>query len=217
MRFIICILTSLFSGLLSPSLYAMDGMGIAFKASFSGTIYKNIGFLFEEDIRPKSDFQQLEWFLSTAEINYKITPSLRGGVGYMSLAKYKSAEELRNRYYFYAMGNHQVGRLKFAIRERFQSTYRRNTNSPTNYLRSMFMISYIPKKSAFSPFAYVEFFNRTNKGMHFNADKIRYSAGIDYLMNTKNQWQLYYRYHTFNINDPVNYRQYVGFSYLHKF
>ena len=49
------------------------------------------------------------------------------------------------------------------------------------------------------------------------ADKIRYSAGCDYRMDTKNYIQLYYRYHTFNVYDPINYRHGIGLTYSHRF
>ena len=181
MRVIICLLTALFFTFLTPSAacHAMNGTGVAFKVRFAGTIYKRLGFLVEEDIRPKSDFSQMEWYLTTAELNYKLFPNLRAGVGYMSLAKYNAPDELRNRYYFYAMGHQQWGNVRFSVRERFQSTFRRHTPHPTNYSRSMLMVSYQNITIPLSSFAYIQVFNRTTAGMGLNADKILYSAGMD--------------------------------------
>ena len=203
--------------LISISASAMEGTGIAFRVSLSGKIYRQLGFLIEEDIRPQKDFKQLEWFLSTAEVNYQVKPYLRLGGGYMSLAKYKSPQKLRNRYYFYALANYRFGAFKLSVRERFQSTYRRHTSEPNNYLRSMLMGSYDIGKSPFSLFAFVECFNQAKSGSRFRLDKVRYSAGVDYHMNKKNEFQLYYRYHTFRVTDPVNYRNYIGACYLHRF
>ena len=52
------------------TLWAMDGAGMAFKVSLSGKIYHKFSFLLEEDIRPKSNFKQAEWFLTTGEIRF---------------------------------------------------------------------------------------------------------------------------------------------------
>lgn len=78
------------------TLWAMDGAGMAFKVSLSGKIYHQFSFLLEEDIRPKSNFKQAEWFLTTGEINYTFNRYLKAGVAYMLLNQYKASEELRN-------------------------------------------------------------------------------------------------------------------------
>ena len=52
------ILSAFWILLFHSSLYAIDGAGMAFKVSLSGKIYHKFSFLFEEDIRPKSNFKQ---------------------------------------------------------------------------------------------------------------------------------------------------------------
>lgn len=208
----------LFLLLLAPSpLLATEGAGVALKISLSGKIYKRFSFLVEEDIRPRDDFREAGWFLATGEINYRILPALRTGVGYMSLVRYKASEEMRNRYYLYVSGSHRFGLFKVAIRERFQSTYKKGGAHPTNYLRSMLTLSCRIASSGFEPFAYVEPFNNVGYDGKMRADKIRYSAGCDYRISPRNSLQLYYRYHTFNVYDPVNYRHGIGITYFHRF
>ena len=158
MKVIICCISFLLLSI-CPSLLAMEGTGVALKVSLSGKIYKRFSFVLEEDIRPRDDFREAGWFLTTGEINYRILPNLRAGAGYMSLVRYKASEEVRNRYYLYASGSHRFGAFKIAIRERFQSTYRKNCLHPTNYLRSMLTLSYRIASSRFEPFIYVEPFN----------------------------------------------------------
>ena len=63
----------------------MEGAGVYFKASLCGKIYKHLSFLVEEDIRPRDDFKEAEWFLTTVEVNYKFNKYLLAGSGYMSL------------------------------------------------------------------------------------------------------------------------------------
>ena len=216
MKVIICCISFLLLSI-CPSLLAMEGTGVALKVSLSGKIYKRFSFVLEEDIRPRDDFREAGWFLTTGEISYRILPNLRAGAGYMSLVRYKASEEVRNRYYLYASGSHRFGAFKIAIRERFQSTYRKNCLHPTNYLRSMLTLSYRIASSRFEPFIYVEPFNNVGYNGKMRADKIRYSAGCDYRMDTKNYIQLYYRYHTFNVYDPINYRHGIGLTYSHRF
>lgn len=197
---------------------AMDGTNIAFKASFSGKIYRKWSFLIEEDIRPKVNFRQAEWFLTTAEINYRITSYLKAGTGYMLLNQYKAPDELRNRYYFYISASYALNnRFTLSLRERFQSTYKMDGDHPKNYLRCMLTLSYKAGKSGFTPFTYAELFNDTGYKGKMHTDRIRFSAGSDYRLNAHNSLQLYYRYHLFNAYDPVNYKHAIGISYSHSF
>ena len=159
----------------------MEGAGVYFKASLCGKIYKHLSFLVEEDIRPRDDFKEAEWFLTTVEVNYKFNKYLLAGSGYMSLARYKASDELRNRYYLYATGTYSAGRFTLSVRERFQSTYKVHAEHPKNYLRSMLTLSYKIGKSGFCPFAYTEVFNDTRNKMR--SDKIRFSTGSNYQLN----------------------------------
>ena len=202
---------------LLPPLRAMDGAGIAFKVSLSGRLYKRFAFLLEEDARPREDLREAGWFLTTGEVNYRLLPEVRVGAGYMSLIRYKASEEARNRYYLYTAGSHRFGAFKVALRERFQSTYKRGAPRPTGYLRSMLTLSYRISASGFEPFVYIEPFNNTASGRKLHTDKIRYSAGCDYRIGPGDNLQLYYRYHTFNVYDPVNYRHAIGLTYSHRF
>jgi len=120
MKVIICCISFLLLSI-CPSLLAMEGTGVALKVSLSGKIYKRFSFVLEEDIRPRDDFREAGWFLTTGEINYRILPNLRAGAGYMSLVRYKASEEVRNRYYLYASGSHRFGAFKIAIRSAFRA------------------------------------------------------------------------------------------------
>lgn len=97
MKVIICCFSFLLLSI-CPPLLAMEGTGVVLKVSLSGKIYKRFSFVLEEDIRPRDDFREAGWFLTTGEINYRILPNLRMGAGYMSLVRYKVSEELHNRF-----------------------------------------------------------------------------------------------------------------------
>lgn len=211
-----CILLLLIA-FVSQFVRGIDGAGVAFKVTLTGKIYKKLSFMIEEDVRPNKSFCEAEWFLTTGELNYSFNRYLVGGAGYMLLCKYKSAEELRNRYYVFATASYPVGNFTFSLRERFQSTYKTESLHPANYLRSMLNVSYHIAKTGFSPFAYIEVYNNTGSRKSMNTDKIRYSAGTNYRLDKQNIFQVYYRYHTFNVDDAVNYRQAIGLSYTHHF
>lgn len=149
------ILSAFWILLFHSSLYAIDGAGMAFKVSLSGKIYHKFSFLFEEDIRPKSNFKQAEWFLTTGEVNYTFNPYVKAGVAYMLLCQYKASEELRNRYYVYASASYPIGNLSFSLRERFQSTFKTGGQHPKNYLRTMLTVHTKSVKQA-SPLSFTE-------------------------------------------------------------
>nr|WP_302586800.1 hypothetical protein [Parabacteroides goldsteinii] len=60
-------------------------------------------------------------------------------------------------------------------------------------------------------------FNDTGYQGNMHTDRIRLSAGSDYKINKQNALQLYYRYHIFNVYDPVNYKHAIGLTYSHRF
>lgn len=209
--------TCLFLILFTPVLSAREGFNTAFKLSVSGHLYKSFYLLAEEDLRPDTAFGNLEWSLTTAEINYRFTKSLRVGAGYMLMARLHQSDGLRNRYYIYASVTHSLSRFTFSIRERFQSTYRQGAAHPQNYLRSMVTIAYHIPRIPLSPFIYVEPFNNTGYKGKMHTDKVRFSTGCDYQWNRANAFQIYYRYHLFQIADPLNYRHALGVTYSHRF
>lgn len=202
---------------LSPSLLAREKFNTAFKVSLSGSVAPRVGWLAEEDFRPSGDFRNGEWSLSTVELNYRPFAWLRTGAGYMLMARLYRSDGLRNRYYLYATASYRKGAFCVSLRERFQSTYRAGGAHPANYLRSMLTVSYVLGRTGAVPFVYAEPFNNTGYKGRMKADKIRLSTGFDYRIDGHNSLQLYYRYHLFNVYDPLNYRHALGLTYSHRF
>lgn len=198
-------------------IHAVEGSNIAYKISLSGQIQNKLSFLAETDIRPEITFKQAAWFLTTAELNYTHTHYLKSGIGYMLLNHYKTPEEMRNRYYIYLTAAHTLGPFTLSLRERFQSTFKRQTQHPNNFLRTMIMLSYKNKNKHLIPFLYAELFNNVGYKGKMHTDRIRLSAGNDIRINKNNTLQLYYRYHIFNAPDPVNHKHAMGITYAHRF
>lgn len=204
-------------GLLSMPAFAKDGTSVYFKIGLTGKIYKQLNFRIEEEMRPDHDLRGNRWFLTTGELNYRPHKRLRMGAGYMFLYKTLEGNETRHRYYLYASGNLPLGNFRIALRERFQSTYKRNGNHPGNYLRTMLTLSYRIRQTAWTPFYYTEVYNNVGHNGQMRADKIRFSAGCDYNIDLYNVLQLYYRYNILRIQDPINHQQVIGISYTHHF
>lgn len=203
--------------LLNPSqLYARDGINTAWKVGFSGPIYQRVSFLVEEDLRMQQDFGGVEWSFTTAEIRYKPLKFLTIGTAYMFIDKLDKGGEKRHRYLFYATATKKIGAFRFSVRERFQSTFKENSQTPSNFFRSMLTVAYNINNLDVSPFVYAETFNNTLKGKHFSLDRIRLSCGFDYVLNKHSTFQLYYRYHIFEAPDPVNYKNAIGVGYTYK-
>ncbi len=193
-----------------------EGFSQALKISLTGKIYKNLSFTVEEDLRSAIDFSQLQWLLGTAELNYKIHPRIKAGVAYMHLLNLYDNTQHRHRYLLYVTAKQPCGSFVFSVRERFQSTYAKHKKQPTSYLRSMLTLQYHIPKSDFYPFVYAETFNNTYRGSMV-LDRLRLSAGCDYRLNSRNQIQLYYRYHFLYAPDPVNAPQGIGLTFSHRF
>lgn len=205
--FIICSCFILYSA------NANDGANLSLRFTFSKRIWKNLSFQVEEDLRTTTDFHTVNWLLSIAEVNYQFHPLLKGGIGYTNLANFLDPEETRNRYYLYMNGKYSIGNFRFALMERFQSTYKRHTCEPTNYLRSKLTVGYTIRKLKLEPFVYAEPFNNAGCNGKMRLDRLRLSGGLNYRINNSNTLQLYYRYHVFKRFDPVNYLHALGVVY----
>lgn len=192
---------------------ANDGSNLSLRFTLSKKVWKNLSVQVEEDLRTTSDFHTAQWLLSIAEVNYQFHPMLKGGFGYTNLANFLDSRETRNRYYFYLNGKYSVSNFRFSLVERFQSTYKRHSSEPNNYLRSKLTIGYTIKKLKLEPFAYAEPFNNAGCNGKLKLDRIRFSGGLNYKINGKNTLQFYYRYHVFKRFDPVNYLHALGIVY----
>jgi hypothetical protein len=117
----------------------------------------------------------------------------------------------KHRFTFDLTGSYDWNRFSFSLRERYQMTHRTEKSvakygsdgvtqksdelieaATKHVLRSRLEAEYNIKKSRFTPFASVEFYNSLQEG--FDLKKTRYTIGSDYKLNKKNVFSLYYRY-----------------------
>lgn len=91
------------------------------------------------------------------------------------------------------------------------------TGKSETYLRSRLKVEYDIRRSAFEPFASIEWYNTLNNPQGNNMDRLKYIIGSSYKLNKKNALQLYYRYVNFTDDDESNGKQMLGLGYTHKF
>ena len=214
-KLFICILTIIFHGLYFP-ISGKNEIDNTIKINLSGKIYKQFSFLITEEIRSDMDFSSTNWLFSTAEFNYKIKPWIKTGVAYVHILNTHHSEQNKNRYVLYATAEHRTKQFIFSFRERFQGTYSKNSSKPNNCLRARFLIKYKINKTSLTPYIFVETFNNTYH-VQMKLNKIRFSAGCNYLLKSRNKMELFYRYHIFYKTDNINYKNNIGLSYTYSF
>lgn len=136
----------------------------------------------------------------------------------------------RHRIYASVTVSYKLGRIGLSLRERWRYTYRpektvtrydfdnrwwedeRVLSKGAHMLRSRLKLVWDIPKSKFEPWASVELFN------NLRLEKVRYSAGVDYTLQKKHVFGLYYRYQ--HIHDPEETEPNIhstGMSYKFKF
>ena len=225
---------------------AGDDMGMILSAGVDKKLSKKWNVGSELEFRSRNDFRTVDrWALSVTG-GYKVTSWLKAQVGYYLL--YNNNREsitynldgslnnwrpsyygIRHRFIIQMVGSYKVGRFDFALRERWQHTYRpeketdrydfdndwwetttvRSKNK--GLLRSRLLVEYDIPKSKFTPFASAEMFN----GMKL--ERMRYHVGVDYALKKKHQFELYYRYQHDKGDEAVTDRHMIGVGYKFKF
>lgn len=213
---------------------AQTDNGLILSAGLSHKFNKKFSLEGEVEMRTRNDFKTMDRWTVEVDANYKLLKYLKVSAGYSLLVDNnqekisydeESVDELvitkwrpsywgiRHRFNVSFTGSVDAGRFSFSLRERWQYTYRPESEqdlydfnmeswgkkpvygSGKNVLRSRFQVEYNIKKSKFTPFANAEFYNA------WSLEKIRYSVGTDWKM-TKNQvFTLFYRYQQINKAD----------------
>ena len=209
----------------------------------------------EGEFRTRNNSRTADRWSLGLNAEYKIIKGLKASAGY-NLLYDNNIEELtftgsgdpkkwtpsywglRHRFNVTLSGNIDWGRFNFALRERWQYTYRPSATDKKyaftyddddrlagytmedvsgkgkNVLRSRFEVSYDIPNWKFDPFANVEMFNDKD-----GIAKMRYQLGVDYKLKKKHVFSLTYRYQTINSNDDdgEQNRHLIGLGYKFKF
>lgn len=139
----------------------------------------------------------------------------------------------RHRFTASLTGSVQWGRLELSLRERYQYTHRKALSVPKydgddgsrkndeevrakdeHLLRSRLQLAWDIRRSPFTPYASVEFYNAPGDG--FALDKTRYTLGTEFKLNKRHSFELYYRFQDHADDDESN-GHLIGVGYQFKF
>lgn len=184
---------------------------------------KGLNAFVEGEYRTHDGFASTERWSGTIGLDYKALPFLKLTGGYTYIHQRTEQEvtkkgniippywQPKHRAFFAMTGNYEWKRFTFALRERYQYTYRTEQyvskfdedgvtpkddewveSKGKHVLRSRLEVEYNIKKSRFKPFASYEIYNSLSDG--FAVDKARYTIGADYKFNRTHSVNLFYRY-----------------------
>lgn len=235
--------------------WAQSDFGVWESLELSTKLNKQFELSVDGELRTQDNSSDFERFSAGVNLSYKNkkVPFLKASVGYVIMSMH-SLEDTEIKYleddptvpkhknvdapYWYTRhratasltGSVKWGRVKFALRERYQFTHRMAAqcdrerygyhpvfdmwdeepeilvdDKPAkndHKLRSRLSVSYDIKKSKFEPFAEVEIYNQLDNA--FAYDKIRYTIGTDYKISKDAKLSVYYRYQDYSDVSDIN-------------
>ena len=111
-------------------------------------------------------------------VKYALLPFLKVGGGYEIHYRNRGEDgwKFRHRYHADATLSDRWGRIKLALRERFQHTWDDVENEFR--LRSRLKLAYDIRDCKVEPYVSVEMYNSLNRGDRFDVARMRYRAGL---------------------------------------
>jgi len=161
---------------------------------------KKFSFSFDQEIRFKDNISRLDILYSNIGFDYSFLKGFKTGIYYRLTEKYTKENEFKfkHKFMFDIAYRYKISPISISYRSRIQSEVKDyNSEYETNlawFWRNKFELKYSFKK--FIPHVSAEFYyqikdpwnSALNKGWH----KQRFSFGLDYKLNKKNEFGLYY-------------------------
>lgn len=192
------ILLFLLSVLITTSAFAQNEPATWFELEVSKKIVKNLKFEFNPELRLHGGFE-IDTYILEGGLSYKLHKylTLAGYYRYENEYNYREKRQIyewepSNRFAFDAKSGFELKRFDFKFRVRYTngSDFDQTTDGKTSYFRYRAKIEYNIKGSKFTPFISAEAFH----DLILNGlDKIRYTTGLAYSINKKNEIGLFYR------------------------
>ena len=234
----------------APVLRAQQDLGGSYNLEFSKKLTKQLGVSLEGEYRTRNNMRSTERFMSSVAVDYKFNNFIKTGVDY-TLINLDALEnkfgdwEIRHRWSAFLTLYKKVGRVEFALREKYQQTYRQGVPAtewsptfnrdeaeweysikeranPKKVLRTRLQATWDIRKCKFEPYASVEFFHLLNDPVNHGVGRVRYTIGTDYKLTKNDKLTLFYR----NNNELTTNRSgeeedpnshYIGVGFTHKF
>ena len=186
-------------------------------------INKKFTGLFTQECRIKDNFTRLNLFYTNLGLEFKFNDFFKAALVYRFIEKYQddNSFSFRHRLMLDLTLKKKFGKVGFSYRQRIQveerDIYSSNIgNIPEWYSRNKFALKYDTDKR-YTPYAAVEFRYQFRNPRAWESDNTwhrnRYSFGVDYKINKKSTFGLYYLIQReFNVVLPQN--QYIiGLEY----
>lgn len=185
--------------LLSITGFAQSGPSIWTELEFSKKIIKNLKIEFNPELRLLNNFK-MDTYILEGGFSYKAHKYLTVAAYYRyenewdykkSTGAYKG-QTTSGRLAFDAKSGFNVNRLNFSFRLRYTSgaDFDETTDDKASYFRYRAKVDYDLKNSKFVPYLSIEAFHDL---ILKEFDKYRYTAGVNYGINSKNEVGLFYR------------------------
>lgn len=218
MRFYFLILFSL-------STYCLIGQtndfGVWTTISLQKKISKKIRVSLDEEMRLYDNATRINCYLTDVSINYKPIKKFTLGLGYRITNNLDDPDlqlYYQHRFYFQGAFKYKFNEFNFSFRSQLQSTYTSMYSSDNGLIpkfinRNKITITYSIYNTKFSPYISAERFYQFNYLGENGFNKNRFSLGIDYQINTRQQISGNFMFEQrFNTYKPAN-SYIVGISY----
>ncbi|OFX35870.1 MAG: hypothetical protein A2X08_01235 [Bacteroidetes bacterium GWA2_32_17] len=222
LHIIITIIITFFTNELNAQvIYPDAGSWNTFNVDYK--LNKKLSAVFTEELRFKENFTRLNLFYTNLGLEYKLSNMLKVAIIYRFVEKYQddNSFSFRHRIMFDLTLKKKFDKIGFSYRQRVQAEKRDIYSSDIGYLpewysRNKFTLKYDTDKR-YTPYAAVELRYQFRNPREWESDntlhRSRYSIGVDYKINKKSTFGLYYLIQReFNVVNP-QYLYIVGMEY----
>jgi len=222
LHIIITIIITFFTNELNAQvIYPDAGSWNTFNVDYK--LNKKLSAVFTEELRFKENFTRLNLFYTNLGLEYKLSNMLKVAIIYRFVEKYQddNSFSFRHRIMFDLTLKKKFDKIGFSYRQRVQAEKRDIYSSDIGYLpewysRNKFTLKYDTDKR-YTPYASVELQYQFRNPREWESDntlhRSRYSIGVDYKINKKSTFGLYYLIQRkFNVVNP-QYLYVVGLEY----
>jgi hypothetical protein len=201
--------------------FAESGPSTWAELEFSKKIVKNLKIEFNPELRLLNDYK-MDAYILEGGFSYKVHKYLSLATYYRyekewdykkSTGAYKGQIEL-NRLAFDAKTGFSIDRFNFAFRLRYtKSIFNDTSDDEKSFFRYRAKVEYDIKNCKFIPYFSIEAFHDLDSK---EITKYRYTTGLDYTINSKNEVGLFYRLQDYTETDKASINI-IGIGYNFKF
>lgn len=172
-------------------------------------ISKKLRISLTDELRLKNNSTTIKKYFFDLCLSYKFNKYIKIAGNYRLIQRNNIDYSTGHRFYADLSLKKEIKRFDLSYRTRYHSQYIDINSSedgltPENYLRNKISIKYDIKKKSLFPFASYELFYQVGNPGKNEFNKMRFTVGLEYKINEKNNFDLFYRIQPrFNVNNPL--------------